>query len=278
MKRCGFYAGVVFCCLFCSLLNAQTEKLTAEEVVSRSLAAIASPQDRAAVKYFELTGIVKINTTGIGLDTDGTVLLTSEGDKVKVALKTPSKLYSADQFVFNGKNVTVTTDPRGRRSPLGDFMFWQGALLRDGLLGGVLSTAWPLYDPKLRKDAKLSYDGLKELDGTKVHVLTYTSKNVASTTNVKLLFDAATFRHIKTTCVLEVTAAAPRIGSGSVDANYRPAHYTLEETFSNFHQLGSYMLPLHEKLSLTTDAGTGNWYFDVNYNNLNGSDLSPILK
>jgi len=278
MKRFGFYAGVVFCCLCCPLLNAQTEKLTAEEVVSHSLAAIASPQDRAAVKYFELTGTVKINTTGIGLDADGTVLLTSEGNKVKVAIKTPSKLYSTDQFVFDGKNVTVTTDPRGRRSPLGDFMFWQRALLRDGLLGGVLSTAWPLYDPKLRNNAKLSYDGLKEVDGTHVHVLTYTSKNVDSPTKVKLFFDAATFRHIKTIYVLEVPGAAPKVGNGSVDANYRPAHYTLEETFSDFHQLGSYILPLHEKLSLITDAGTGNWYFDVKYNNLNGSDLTPILK
>ena len=280
MRRFGLSAVIVFVCLLCPLLSAENPKLTPEEVVSKSLAAIASPNDRAAVKYFELTGMVKISTTAAGLDTNGTALLTSEGNKVKFALKTPSKLYPSDQFVFDGKDVNVTRDPHGRRSPLGDFMWWQGALLRDGLLGGVLSTAWPLYDPKLRNNAKLNYDGLKQVDGISVHVLSYTSKNVASTTKVKLLFDGATFRHLKTTYDLEISldAAGSKASSGSVDVNYRPAHYTLEETFSDFHQLGSYMLPLHEKLSLVTDTGSGNWFVDVSYNNLNGTDLSPILR
>lgn len=280
MKRFGLLAVAVFSCLWCPSLSAQTQKLTAEEVISKSLAAIASPQDRAAVKYFELAGTVKIRATGASLDTDGTVLLTSEGEKVKFALKTPSKLYSTDQFVFDGKEVNVTRDSRRRASPLGDFIFWEGALLRDGLFGGVLSTAWPFYGPRLRNNAKVLYDGLKQVDGINVHVVSYTSKNVGSTTKVKLLFDAASFRHIKTTYELEVPvdAAGWKVRPGSVDANYRPAHFTFEETFSDFHQLGSYMLPLHEKLSLITDTGSGNWFFDVSYNNLNGTDLSPVLR
>ncbi len=280
MRRFGPAALTVFFCLVCSRLGAQTPKLTAEEVISKSLAAIASAQDRAAVKYFELTGTVKITATAAGLDTTGTALLMSEGDKVKFVMKTPSKLYPSDQFVFDGKDVNVTRDPRGRRSPLCDFLWWQGALLRDGLLGGVLSTAWPLYGPKPRNKAKLDYEGVKQVDGTPVHVLSYTSKNVDSTTKVKLLFDGATFRHIKTTYDLEIStdAAGWRVRPGSVDANYRPVHYKLEETFSDFHQLGSYMLPLHERLSLITDTGTGNWFIDVSYNNLNGNDLSPVLR
>ena len=120
MKRFGLTAVVVFSCLLCRLLSAETAKLTAEEVVSKSLAAIASPRDRAAVKYFELTGTVKISTSVVGLDTNGTALLTSEGNKVKFAIKTPSKLYPSDQFVFDGKDVNVTRVPDGRRSPLGE--------------------------------------------------------------------------------------------------------------------------------------------------------------
>lgn len=280
MKRFGLTAVVVFSCLLCRLLSAETAKLTAEEVVSKSLAAIALPQDRAAVKYFELTGTIKINTSVVGLDTNGTALLTSEGNKVKFALKTPSKLYPSDQFVFDGKDVNVTRVPDGRRSPLGEFLWWQKASLRDGLLGGVLSTAWPLYDTRLRNNAKLNYDGLKQVDGINVHVLSYTSKNLDGHTKVKLMFDATTFRHIRTIYELEISVAAPggKSQSGSVDANYRPAHYTLEETFSDFHQLGSYMLPLHERLSLMTDTGSGNWFIDMSYNNLNGTDLGPVLR
>lgn len=281
MKHFGLFALVVFSCLLCPLLSAETNKLTAEEVVSKSLAAFASPQDRAAIKYLELTGTVKINATSAAFESNGTVLLTSEGNKVKFALTTPSKVYSSDQFVFDGKEVNVSRDPSGRRSPLGDFL-WRVALLRDGLFGSVLSTAWPLYDTKPRNNGKLTYDGLKEVDGTNFHVLSYTSKNIAGTTKVKLFFDAASFRHIKTTYDYEVSIDGDgkiRSGSsGSIDANYRPAHYTLEETFSDFHQLGSYMLPLHEKLSLITDTGSGNWFLDISYNNLNGNDLTPILR
>lgn len=280
MKRFRLTAIIALSCLLSPWVSAQNPKLTAEEVVSKSLAAIASPQDRAAVKYYEVTGTVKITATVGGLSTDGTALLLSEGNKVKFAIKAPSQIYPGDQFVYDGKDVSVTIDNHGRRSPLGDFAWWQKALMRDGLLGGVLSTAWPLYDAKFR-NARLTYNGIKKVDGVMVYEIGYSSKNIDSATMVKLLFDVENFRHVRTIYEMEVPATFGGVRSAvsQAETSYQTTRYRLEEVFSDFRQLGPYTLPLHDKLSLiTSNESYGTWYLDIRYDKLNGNDLGPAAK
>ena len=280
MKRFGLTAIFALCCLLSPGVSAQNPKLTAEEVVSKSLAAVASPQDRAAVKFYEATGTVKITTTVGGVNANGTVLLVSEGNKLKFAIKAPSTIYPGDQFVYDGKDVSVSKDNQGRRSPLGDFAWWQKAIMRDGLLGGVLSTAWPLYDPKFR-NAKLTYNGIKKVNGVSVHEISYNSKNIDSSTTVKLLFDVENFRHLETIYEMEVPANFGGVKSAvsSAQTSYETARYRLEEVFSDFRQLGPYTLPLHDKLSLVSSNATyGTWYLDVSYDKRNGNDLRPAAK
>lgn len=48
----------------------------------------------------------------------------------------------------------------------------QDTVIREGLLGGVLTTAWPLLNVDQRK-AKLNFDGLKKIDGQEVYDLRY---------------------------------------------------------------------------------------------------------
>lgn len=280
MKRFGLTAIFALSCLLSPLVRAQNPKLTAEEVVSRSLAAIASPQDRAAVKFYEATGTVKITATVGGISANGTALLLSEGNKLKFAIKAPSNMYPSDQFVYDGKDVSVSKDNQGRRSPLGDFAWWQKALMSDGLLGGVLSTAWPLYDPKFR-NAKLTYNGIKKVNGVSVHEIGYNSKNIDSSTKVKLLFDVENFRHLETIYEMEMPASFGGVKSevSSAQTSFQSAHYRLEEVFSDFRQLGPYTLPLHDRLSLiSSNDSYGIWYLDVSYDKLNGNDLRPTAK
>jgi len=280
MKRFRLTAIIALSCLLSPWVSAQNPKVTAEEVVSKSMAAIASPQDRAAVKYYEATGTVKITATVGGISTNGTALLVSEGNKLKFAIKAPSQIYPGDQFVYDGKDVSVSIDNQGRRSPLGDFAWWQKALMRDGLLGGVLSTAWPLYDAKFR-NARLTYNGIKKVDGVMVYEIGYSSKNIDSATTVKLLFDVENFRHVKTTYEMEVPATFGGVPSAvsKAETSYQTARYRLEEVFSDFRQLGPYTLPLHDKLSLiSSNESYGTWYLDISYDKLNGNDLGPAAK
>jgi hypothetical protein len=280
MKPFGVTAIFALSCLLSPWVRAQDPKLTAEEVVSRSLASIASPQDRAAVKFYEATGTVKITATVGGISANGTALLLSEGNKLKFAIKVASNMYPSDQFVYDGKDVSVSKDNHGRRSPLGDFAWWQKALMRDGLLGGVLSTAWPLYDPKFR-NAKLTYNGIKKVNGVSVHEISYNSKNIDSSTKVKMLFDVENFRHLETIYEMEMPASFGGVKSevSNAEASYQSARYRLEEVFSDFRQLGPYTLPLHDRLSLiSSNDSYGIWYLDVSYDKLNGNDLRPTAK
>src|SRR4051812_19490542 len=147
---------------------AQSEKLTASDIVARSLSAIGTPEARAQLQYYELNGEASMHTSIRSISAKGTALLTSEKNQVKFATKFESTAYSGDQFVYDGKKAMVSQDTRGMRTPVGDFLSAQTRVLSDGLMGGILSTAWPLYDPKLR-GAKLQYDGVKKVKGEQLY-------------------------------------------------------------------------------------------------------------
>lgn len=256
---------------------AAQEKLTVEQVVANHLASIGTAEARGAVKFYEATGTVKVTASTGGLNAGGNALLVSEGNKIKFALKLASNRYSGDQFVFDGKDVLVSKDNQGRRSTLGEFVWWQKALMRDGLLGGVLSTAWPLYNSKLQKGA-LTYEGTKKVDGVNVHQLRFQSKDVDTSVTVTLLFDAETFRHVRTIYEVEVPANFGGIQSevSKAQAAYQPTRYRLEESFSDFRQLGPYVLPVRDQISfISSDDRSGVWHIDIAYEKLNGNDLGP---
>jgi hypothetical protein len=58
------------------------------------------------------------------------------------------------------------------RSEFGEFVRTQDVILREGLLGGVLSTAWPMLDLDARK-AKVGYEGKKKIDNRQLLTLSY---------------------------------------------------------------------------------------------------------
>ena|ERR1017187_8658426 len=92
---------------------------------------------------------------------------------------------------------------RQARSAFGNFVFVQDAVIREGLLGGVLSTAWPLLNLDERK-AKVSFDGLKKIDGQELYELRYRPhKN--TDLEIHLYFDPQTYRHVETTYSYSVT-------------------------------------------------------------------------
>jgi hypothetical protein len=202
VKKNATIATLVILCLAFVLAGtalAANPPTNADELVAQHLDSIASPTVRAGLKtrVAQAPVLYTILVGGAGA-IQGKGVLVSEGEKLQVMMKLPNNQYHGEQFIFDGEKdkVAFSTD-RQARSALGNFVFVQDAVIREGLLGGALTTAWPLLNLEERK-AKLSFDGLKKIDGQEVYDVRYRPhKN--SDLEIHLYFDPQTYRHVETT-------------------------------------------------------------------------------
>ncbi|HEY0320899.1 MAG TPA: hypothetical protein VGC66_08105 [Pyrinomonadaceae bacterium] len=227
------------------------DKMKPEEVVAKHLAGIGTEAARAAAKsrIIQGTTLATFRIGGSGTATGGSVIA-STGNHNLMSVVFGNAEYPYERMGYDGKRVTVGELKPGIRSRLGKFFQQYEMPLKEGLLGGVLSTAWPLYDMTGRS-AKLKYSGIKEIDNRKVHVLEFDAKNDAGL-KTKLYFDAENFRHVRTEYerrVIQQMPDAPSVTQQQGDAITR-----LTEDFSDFSDEKGLMLPHTYKLSLSVES------------------------
>jgi hypothetical protein len=172
--------------------------IKAEELVAKHLEAIGSADARAAVKTRVVQGaaVYRIVVGGGGRQ-EGKTGLVSEGQKVRFMVKFPQQDYRGENVVFNGDAMRAAfANSNQSRSPLASFLLAQDVIVREGLLSGTLSTAWPLLNVGDGKP-KLTVEGLKKVDGVSAYQVRYEPRK-RSDLDIFLYFDQETFRHIKT--------------------------------------------------------------------------------
>jgi hypothetical protein len=286
--------------LICAVVGdrAQASSPTnAEELVAQHLDSIATPEVRAGIKTRVAQGPVefRIMVGGAGV-LDGKAVLVSEGQKLQFMMKLPNNQYRGEQFVFDGeKDKVAFSGAQQTRSSVGNFVFVQDAVVREGLIGGTLSTAWPLLDLNERK-AKLTFEGLKKIDGQDLYALRYhPHKN--SDLEINLYFDPQTYRHVETTYSYSTTASltgqssaitaaaangeapvaagAPGLGNGSpaaqpspetAQARLFPNRYRLTEKFSDFKTVEGVTLPTRDNIQFSQELQNGHttlWEWDL---------------
>lgn len=228
------------------------EKLTAEDVVARHLKSIGTPEDLASTKTRIVVGssLFTARSPGSGQN-DGLSMLFSDGNKSVIAMTFKNPSYPHEKFGYDGENLVVSYAKPGIRSNLGDFIFRRTTIFREGLMGGTLSTSWPLFDLN-REKARLEYSGTKKIEGRETHVLKYLPRK-GSDLKISLYFDAETFQHVRT---LYAQTVAPQMGA-SPDASkegQRELHYELEELFSDYKQEGKLTLPHNYKIKLMKEG------------------------
>ncbi len=282
---------LLFLPAFSTLARAGGPKLTADEVLAKHLDSLASAEVRAAAKTraVEGTSSFVIKTGGQGLCKDGKGVLLSEGRKTALGMVFPVNNYPGERIIFNGEKFDVGhINPSGLRSPLGGLLNQDPEILREGLFGGVLTTAWPLLNFQDRQ-AKLKYDGIKKIDGVELHRLSYVPKKANNGLQVFLFFDAQTFRHVKTLYQLEIQPGAPGSvagtggfqDSGNAGHLYNPnTRYKLEEDFSEFKTEDGWTLPTRWKIRYTFDPSSGQGVTIIDYDLLlksvvNNSGVDP---
>lgn len=236
------------------------DKLKPEEVVAKHLAAIGTTAALTNAKSVVAVGDVKaLSHSAAVRDVAGVSQIASDGDKVLLAMVFNSVNYPYEKVAFNGDKMTVALwNSTGQRSALGDFLMSQQAILKEGLIGGVLSAAWPLRNLSDR-GAKLSYAGTKKIDDRLVHELKYSPRK-GSDLKISLFFDAETFRHVRSEYSHTVSARMgdrptgmvtdPSTNTGSQTIN----RYKLVEEFSDFQTVNDLTLPRTYRLRLTIDA------------------------
>jgi hypothetical protein len=183
-----------------------------EDIVAKHLDSIGTAQARASAKSRVVEGTVnyKLLVGGAG-NLDGKAVLVSQDQKVQFMVKLNNNLYRGEQFIYDGnKDQVALTTANHTRSSFGEFVRVQDTVLREGLIGGTLSTAWPLYDLNDRK-AKLSYEGMKKIDGKDLYQLRYKPKK-STDADIYMYFDPQTFHHVLTVYTIRI-----RAGLGSED-------------------------------------------------------------
>jgi len=247
---------------FCSAASAQDKKVTIEELIPQHLDSIGSAQARAVPKNRVVAGTVRlVSRVGTAGNIEGQAAMASSGVKLRYSLKFPSITYPGEQFGYDGSKILTGYLPNGQRSPLSLFLEQQNVMLKDGLLGGTLSTAWAMLRVQQLKP-KLEYRGIKKIEGRDLHVVGYKAQKGSPDLAITLFFDAATFRHVRTLYEFKVP---PRLGLGPNDSTrFQEDYYQVTEDFDDFRAVNALMIPHKYRVQLNVQTSRGSNVFDWN--------------
>lgn len=254
----GFFV-LSLVCLFTFNVGAD-EKLKPEEVVARHLASIGSAEARASLhsRLIEGTSLLSVRQGGKG-QVEGQVRLASQSKMNMISMGFDSADYSQESFAFDGRELTTSHFRPGQRSRLAQLFMFNDLIFKEGLIGGTLSSSWPLLD-LAERNPKLEYAGTKTSGGKQMHVLKYLPHK-GTETKITLFFDAETFQHVRTEYDREIVATsveriAPRMNAGGGGQRARDARVKITEEFSNFKTEKGLTLPHSYKLELAVQSET----------------------
>lgn len=177
------------------------DKLTLEAVVAKHLESIGDARAREVWKSSRAsgTGIFQALSGADARDRklQGPSFLKSEGRKFRSSMEFGAADYPAEGVSCDGREVQIAQLEPGKRSALGSFLFTHDEIVREGLFGGTLSTAWPLLNLKDRRPG-LKYLGIKDQGGRRLHELRYTMNKGGSDLDIRIYLEDETFRHVAT--------------------------------------------------------------------------------
>jgi hypothetical protein len=231
------------------------EDMKAEDVLKHHLDSIGPADARAALKSRAVQGSLKFRIqVGGGSEVTGTWGLVSEQNQSRLVMRFSSGGdWRGEQFVFDGsKTQFISATSSHTRSVFAQFVSSQDFIIKEGLLGGVLTTGWALENLE-RNHAKLQSIGRRKIDGRELIGLQYFSKGTKDV-QVKLYFDPENYHHVMTVYSLEI---APNMGREITESAYQHENrYTIEERFSDFQSADGLTLPGEYRLQYTQEVQT----------------------
>lgn len=277
-----FFSLVISGAVSAGRINRSDQKLPASEVVAKHLDSLGPADARAKLQatQFKGTCTITVRQGGTG-QVDGSVVMVSHGDQNLINMTFDSPDYPLEAFKYDGKKFTSSQVRPGRRTPLGNFFVVHEILFKEGLVGGVLSSSWPLLNVE-SKSPRLEYLGIKKIDGKDLHALKYVPRK-GSDIKITLYFDTANFRHVRTDYQRTIYESEQRKiagGGGAMPSaqDQRSANARIEasEEFSDFKPEGGLNLPHNYKFHLSIQSETAPALVDWEIN-LTDFVLNPQL-
>jgi hypothetical protein len=187
---------------------------------------------------------------------EGPSFFLSEGPKSRFFLNLGQVSYPAEQYFYDGQVFDAGFLTPNKRSRLGVFLYSYDGIVKQGLLGGVLSTGWLLLAPE-KHDVKLQYNGTKKVEGKELLELKCTMKKKENERSILFDFEPETYRHVRTIYVVSLAEGASS-GQKPAAQGMTPAgvgRTELEERFGDFRVVNGLTLPANWRIKLTIDTG-----------------------
>lgn len=262
ITRLGLHLSALFLLSFAAVLavQAQDEKITAEELILRHLESIgpAEAREQLETRTFVGEGLWRFFVGGVG-QVSGQASFVSSKDTCDFSFDTgDNTAFFGERFSFDGEDTFVKRAFQTEYSVLGRFIQRNTRILDQGLLGGTASLSWALQDVAGRR-AKVRYRGLKDVDERSLHLLEYRPRKGSGNLKIELYFEPETYRHVRTEYrdnypagiggaqdpTRSLVPGSPR------DPSISRMQYTrvsLIETFDNFQLADGVMVPVQWKL------------------------------
>ena len=239
------------------------DKISTQELLTKHLKSIGTPEARESVKSIMAVGESKAVFTGRGTgSTEGIVVVASQGKRNMIGMKFRNPDHQFDTMGYDGNNFSVGFAKPGTHSVLGGFLRVNEKTFKKGILGGVLSTSWELlnYDTKI---GKLKYKGTSKDDGKTLFKFDYNLRS-GSDLEVMMYFDSETFQHVKTIYTRVISSGLGRTSGGNQSASrvdnsaqQSETRHKFTETFSDFRVENGLTLPHTYEMFLEIQTGNG---------------------
>jgi len=230
-----------------------------EQLIAAHLKSIGEADVLSQIKSIGFTGTSHARfTVGWRGQISGTAMLVSEGTKMGIVMRYEQHNYPEEHIAYDGRNVNAANTKPGEKSPLAAFLYQYDTIMKNGLLGGVFSKAWPLLDSNNNKPNIRNMKVRKtRVEKTELYELEYTPRDSRDAMKIRLFFDPETYRHVRTEYSIS-------------------SHIYIAESFGNFKDAGSLTLPHRYTLKFESVAGfTGIWEIDVHDVKFNISNIDP---
>lgn len=252
MKRSKVAVFAFVFVVFLSLSAASQPKLKADEILARHLAAIGTPEALAAAMSRKIEGTATVRNVRMPASVvSGGAFIASTPTMNAFAMAFSAGSvgdYRGERVVYDGKKVAIPFVTTAERSPVGAFIFEYPEIAKGYVFGGVLHASWALAD--VTKVGKFELQGKEKLDGNEAYKMKFTPKGGTSL-NIRMFFDAADFRHLRTEITRTETAGTVRVDEGRLNEN----RYKLIEDFSDFRAIDGLMLPNTYKVTYRYETG-----------------------